>query len=85
VGKTTSTQFAKKKLEQKKNSLHVKNFKMPNYIIMIKNKDKKKDPLSFPKRRFQVLQKMVGILKKMKIPRNLFKLQVIQLYLSSKT
>jgi hypothetical protein len=28
VGKTTSTHFAKQKLEQKKNSLHAKNFKI---------------------------------------------------------
>ncbi len=49
-----------------------------------KQRSEKKDPLSFPKSRLQVHQKMVGILKKMKIPRNLPKFQVIQPYLTSR-
>ncbi len=61
--------FAKQKLEQKQNSFHVKNFKVQKlHSSHIQNKDKKKDPLSFPKGRFQVRKKTVGILKKMKNP-----------------
>jgi hypothetical protein len=44
VGKTTSTHFAKQKFEQKKNSLHAKNFKVPNCITIIFKKRQKKTP-----------------------------------------
>jgi hypothetical protein len=79
--------FAKPKLEQKHNSFYAKNSKVPKYIIVIsKNKDvPKKNPLRFPKRRFQVRQKIVEIFKKMKILKNLPKLQIIQPYLTFKT
>jgi hypothetical protein len=61
--------FAKQKFEQKQNSFHAKNFKVKKFHFShIQNKDKKKDPLSFPKGRLQVCEKIVGILKKMKNP-----------------
>ncbi len=86
VGKTTSTHFAKPKLEQKHDSLHAKNSKVPKYItIESETKIPQKDPLSFTKRRFQVCKKTVGIFKKMKIPRNSPNLQVIQPYPTSRT
>jgi hypothetical protein len=50
-----------------------------------KQRSAKKTPLSFPKRRLQVNQKTVGILKRMKIPKNLPKLQVIQPYPTFRT
>ncbi len=43
VQKTTSTHFAKPKLEQKHNSLYVKSSKMPKCITIISQKQK--DPL----------------------------------------
>jgi hypothetical protein len=46
----------------------------------MKIKRLEKDPFSFPKRRFQLRQKTMGIPKKLKIPKNPFKLQVIQPY-----
>jgi hypothetical protein len=65
VGKTTSTHFAKPKLEQNHDSLHVKNSKMPKYItIESKTKICQKDPLNFAKRRLQVSKKIMGIQKK---------------------
>jgi hypothetical protein len=65
VGKTTSTHFAKLKLEQKDDSLHAKKSKVPKYItIESKTKIHQKDPLNFAKKRLQVHQKMVGIFKK---------------------
>jgi hypothetical protein len=42
--------------------------KCKNYILVISKTKIKKDPLSFPKGRFKVRKKMVGILKKMKNP-----------------
>jgi hypothetical protein len=85
VGKTSSTHFAKPKL-QKHDSLHAKNSKVPKYItVESKTKIRQKDPLSFTQRRLQVCKKMVGIFKKMKIPRNSHNLQVIQPYPTSRT
>jgi hypothetical protein len=81
VGKTTSTHFAKQKLEQKQNSLHVKNFKVQKYIIIIhKTKIKKKTPQAFPRENFSFVKKRWGFLKKMNIFRNPPRLQVIQPY-----
>jgi hypothetical protein len=61
--KKISTHFAKQKIEYKKNSLHAKNFKVPNYIIVISKQKDKKDPSNFHKRRLQVCKKIVGIPK----------------------
>jgi hypothetical protein len=65
VGITTSTNFAKPKLEQKHNSLHEKNSKVQKYITIVSTtRIRKKKPFELPKRRLQVHQKMVGIFKK---------------------
>jgi hypothetical protein len=86
VGITTSTKFAKPKLEQKHNSLHEKNSKVPNYITIISTTriKKKKTPLSFLREDFKSIKKQWGSLKKMKIRINLPKLQVIQPNLTSR-
>jgi hypothetical protein len=51
VGITTSTHFTKPKLEQKHNSLHAKNSKVPKYITiaLTKIRKKKKPPFNFPR------------------------------------
>jgi len=52
VQKTTSTHFAKPKLEQKHNSLYVKSSKMPKCITIISQKHKyplKKTPSASPR------------------------------------
>jgi hypothetical protein len=55
VGKKTSRHFAKQKLEQKWNSLHAKNFKVPNYITIVsKQKDPKKKPFQLLQEKLQV-------------------------------
>jgi hypothetical protein len=47
--KTTSTHFAKQKLEFKKNSIHAKNVKMKKYITVVsQNKDEKMHLLELP-------------------------------------
>jgi hypothetical protein len=61
-----------------KHSLNAKNLqKCPKYITVESKRKSTQTPLNFPKKRLQVHQKMVGILKKMKIPINHLKLQVI--------
>jgi hypothetical protein len=81
VRKKISTHFAKPKLEQKHNSFYAKSSKVLNYIITMPQNKKiaKKYPLNFPKKKLQVYQKTMGILK------NPPKLQVIQPYPPSRT
>jgi hypothetical protein len=70
-----------KSLNKNRANFHYKSFKVQKiHYSCIKNKDKKKNPLSFPKKRLQARKKMVGILKKMKILRNLLKLHITQPY-----
>jgi hypothetical protein len=55
---TISMHFVKQKLEQKQNSVHVKNFKVQKlHSNYIQNKDQKMDPSSFPKGRLQIHKK----------------------------
>jgi hypothetical protein len=66
VGKTTSTHFAKQTFEQNITFSCEELQNVKNTLQSYQNKDKKKDASSFPKRRLQVHQKMMGILKKLK-------------------
>jgi hypothetical protein len=69
MGITISTHFSKPKLGQKHNSLHAKNSKnVKIHSICIKNKDKKKDASSFPKKITSSSLKNGGDLKKKKNP-----------------
>jgi hypothetical protein len=69
VGITISTNFAKPKLEQKPNSLHEKNSRVPKYITIVSTtRIGKKKPLELLKKRLQVHQKTVGIFKKNENP-----------------
>ncbi len=70
-----------KSLSKNRTFLHSKSFKVQKLLYScIKNKNQPKDPSSFPKKRLQANKKMVRVLKKIKIPRNLPKFQVIQPY-----
>jgi hypothetical protein len=58
VPKTTSTHFAKPKLEQKHNSLYAKTSKVPKYVTIVSQKQRsKKKPLSFPSEDFKFIKK----------------------------